>query len=208
MHTLHTLAVFTVGYQECASPRRNFNFDRFVSILHEHAIDRVGDIRRHNNANDYPKNPWCESNLAPWLLERCIQYSELKAVAPSAKLLLKEKYGVSGECDCGSQRRCSKKRVHPRQPFTIDDFRREYLGELRVGGGVEALRDFLREHASERVALLCWEADPNQCHRRMLLDKLLKEHPGEFSTLDINESVRLTRSSSGQNTRTPLRVKA
>lgn len=57
------------------------------------------------------------------------------------------------------------------------DYEREYNAMLEKRG---TYKNFLHDYgAFERVCLLCSEATPEYCHRRLLAEKLATEFPGE-----------------------------
>jgi uncharacterized protein (DUF488 family) len=71
---------------------------------------------------------------------------------------------------------------------------REALLRLRQGAG------------RHRIALMCSEADPTHCHRRLLVGRVLTQHGVELRHIlgsgSVSRRARLSASSPGQRTRT------
>ena len=73
----------------------------------------------------------------------------------------------------------------------VASFDREYLREIDESQGVKELYTLLVRNPHHPPALLCYEANPSQCHRRLAGLQLLDESPSEFEVVDINVSLGL-----------------
>jgi uncharacterized protein (DUF488 family) len=74
------------------------------------------------------------------------------------------------------------------RPLAVQDpgrFRARY--RRRVAGG-QALSDVLSIGATETIALLCFEADPSECHRLPLSDLVAAQTPLRFEHLHVRRA--------------------
>lgn len=133
--------LFTLGHS-------NHSAEKFVSLLRQHRIELVADVRSQPVSRFSPH--FRKANLEQLLSEHRIGYVWLEALGGRPKN--PELYDESGHPDYGKMAR-------------TEVFRAE----------LEALKKLVRE---QRVAILCSEEDPNRCHRRLLVVKVLcQENP-------------------------------
>jgi uncharacterized protein (DUF488 family) len=138
----------------------NHSFSYFVELLAKHGIETVVDVRSH------PR-----SRFAPW--------SSDKLLPPSlSQLGVKYEYmgdALGGHPDDDSLYDMSGKVVYDRLAYT---------GAFRAG--ITKLVELSRK---SRLALMCTEKNPRQCHRHALLARQLMERGVEVVHIRANGSL-------------------
>lgn len=132
----------------------------FFSLLEENQVQLLIDTRISNNSQlaGYTKS----ADLAYFLKRLAdIAYVYRPDLAPTKDLL---------------------KRWRERA-ITWPTYEEEYLGLL---DSRQAYQDFLtRYHDYDRVCLLCSEATPEHCHRRLLAEKLAETFPNDIEVIHL-----------------------
>jgi uncharacterized protein (DUF488 family) len=134
-------AVLTVGHS-------NHPLDRFLTLLAQHGVEAVADIRRFPGSRKHPH--FNRDNLAAALPESGVEYRWLEALGG---------------------RRHKRRDDSPNRGLENAGFRNyaDYMltGEFREG--VEKLLEVARQ---KRTAIMCAEGLFWQCHRRLVSDFL------------------------------------
>lgn len=135
-----TLEIFTIGFTRTSA-------ERFFGRLREAGVQRVLDIRLHND-------------------------SQLAAFAKAGDLpyFLRELLGASYEHDLRLAPDEELMAAVRKERIAIDDFRARYSALMEARDIPAALHRAGFER--ERTALLCSEATSQQCHRGILADML------------------------------------
>lgn len=131
-------SVFTIGHSRHAA-------EHFLSLLREHEVDRLVDVRSH------PASKWApqfgKAALAQMLVDEAIDYVFLGREL--------------GGRPAGAE--------FYRQDGSVDYERRAEAPDFKAG--VDRLLELARER---RTAILCAEEDPTRCHRRLLVAPALR----------------------------------
>ena len=119
----------------------------FVELLREHAIERLVDVRRFPMSRRNPQfsRPALERSLA----EAAIEYVH--------------------EPDLGGRR--SPRADSPNGAWRNPQFR-GYADHMASAEFVSALAELLDRAGEKRTAVMCAEAHPSRCHRRLLADAI------------------------------------
>jgi len=121
--------------------------DEFLSLLRAHEIERVVDVRSLPRSRRMPH--FSGPRLAGALEQAGIAYSHLP--------------------DLGGLRGPSTAARHAGLPEAF----RGYGAHMETMAFRDSLVELLRLGSAARVAFLCAEADPSQCHRSLIADALL-----------------------------------
>lgn len=74
----------------------------------------------------------------------------------------------------------------------ISEFRSIYNAHLRTPAAQEQLGDLAALSGTKRVALLCYEADPIDCHRTIVAREIAKLHKMQIVHLSVNNQSALS----------------
>lgn len=117
--------------------------DRFVELLQQHAVSAVADVRSHPHSRHMPH--FNRETLRSMLREHGIQYA-----------FLGEELGARSK-----------------DPSCYIDGRVQYDRLAETTGFREGITRVLSGAATERIALMCAEKDPLECHRTLLVARKL-----------------------------------
>jgi uncharacterized protein (DUF488 family) len=125
-------------------------FERFLSLLTEHGIQVLADIRRFPGSRKYPH--FSRDNLSVSLPEAGIEYQWLPALG-----------GRRGKSAAGTSKNLG---------FRSESFRNyaDYMLTQEFRDGIQQL---LTVAGEKRTALMCSESVFWRCHRRLVSDYLL-----------------------------------
>jgi uncharacterized protein (DUF488 family) len=125
--------------------------ERFVQLLTEAGVETVVDTRRRP---DSPLAAYARQRDLPYFLSALvgIRYEHRPELAPSNELL--DRY---------------------RKDKDWDAYVRDFEDVLRSDEGVSAMRELLTRE--DRVVLLCSEATPEKCHRRLVAERMKEMSP-------------------------------
>jgi uncharacterized protein (DUF488 family) len=120
----------------------------FLDLLREHGIQRLVDVRRYPGSRRHPQ--YSRDSLPTSLQEAGIQYMH--------------------EPDLGGRR--AARPGSPHTAWRVEAFRgyADHMETPEFGAALERLMDHA---ARETVAVLCAEAVPWRCHRRLISDALV-----------------------------------
>jgi uncharacterized protein (DUF488 family) len=129
--------------------------ERFVRLLQEAGVDTVIDIRRRP---DSPLAGYARQRDLPFLLRSAasIAYEHSLDLAPPDDLL--ERY-----------------RADKDWPAYVSEFEKRVLS---TPDGADAMSRLLERSVGEVIALLCSEPTPDQCHRRLVAERMREIEPG------------------------------
>jgi uncharacterized protein (DUF488 family) len=131
--------------------------EEFFGILNRNKIERIIDVRLNNTSQlaGFTKR----DDLAYFLRELCgIEYHHLKFLAPTKEI--RDRYNVNRDWDA---------------------YKREYIKLIEKR---EILKKLDTSLFRKRTCLLCSEAMPDRCHRRLLAE-YLKEHWGSVEVVHL-----------------------
>lgn len=122
--------------------------DEFLGLLREHGVQVLVDVRRYPGSRRHPQ--YSRDALAASLQEAGIRYMH--------------------EPDLGGRR--AARPGSPHTAWRVDAFRgyADHMETPEFGAALERLMD---RAARETVAILCAEAVPWRCHRRLISDALV-----------------------------------
>ena len=149
-----TLHIFTVGHS-------NLSFEQFSSLLKEHEIGLVADIRRYPSSRKFPhfnRPPLCEL-----LAAENIDYLWLEALGGRRHEVQETDSVNVGLKSIGFRNYADY--------MATDEFRR-------------AVDELLSAAANSRTAIMCAEKLYWKCHRRLLSDYLTARHVKVMHILD------------------------
>ena len=140
-----TQGIFTIGHS-------NLPFEQFVSLLKEHKIGLVADIRRYPSSRKFPH--FNRSILYERLADEGIDYQWFEAL--------------------GGRRHTSKNETSPNTGLTSPGFRNyaDYMATEKFRSAVQRL---LSVAEGSRTAVMCAEKLYWKCHRRILSDYLVSQ---------------------------------
>lgn len=150
--------------------------EEFLELLREHEIRTLADVRRFPGSRRYPQ--FGSEALARALAQAGIAYRHVEAL--------------------GGRRR-------PRPDSPNDAWRnpqfRGYADHMDTPEFGSALAALLQAAADSRLAIMCAEAVPWQCHRQLISDALVARgvrvvhilEPGKTSDHELSEHARVTR---------------
>jgi uncharacterized protein (DUF488 family) len=126
---------------------QGMTIDEFVALLGEHGVARVIDVRE---APISRKPGFARRRLGETLAEAGMAYAHRPALGTPRPMREQQRAGGA----------------------SVDDawFAREYNAHL--DGVPEALDELALDVARETCCLLCFEADPARCHRRLIVARL------------------------------------
>jgi uncharacterized protein (DUF488 family) len=122
----------------------------FIDILRQQGVKMVIDVRQYPNSR---RKGFSKSALTKALAEAGIIYESVSALGSPPDL--RKEYRLTG--DVGRFFRCF---------------------ELHLNAQEDALENLLERVQTETCCLLCYERDPNLCHRKVVADRI--------KTLDAN----------------------
>jgi uncharacterized protein (DUF488 family) len=137
---VHARRIYTIGH----STR---SLDELVSLLGEHEVTRLADVRRYPGSRRYPH--FSRESLEISLPALGILYEHFE--------------------DLGGRRKAEKN--SPNGAWVNDQFRgyADYMGTREFQSAIDRLIDHERP-----TAVMCAEAVPWRCHRNLLADDLLR----------------------------------
>ena len=152
--TKKTSRIYTIGHS-------NLSFEQFVSLLKEHKIDLVIDIRRYPSSRKFPHfNSRVMSEL---LAAEKIRYLWLESL--------------------GGRRHSVKQEKPVNLGLKIMGFR-NYADYMATGEFHRAVDELLSAAANSRIAVMCAEKLYWKCHRWLLSDYLTARHVKVIHILD------------------------
>ena len=122
--------------------------EAFIDLLKEHAIERLVDVRRYPASRRNPQ--FAQAALSAALSARGIEYRH--------------------EIELGGRRRPSSD--SPNAAWHNDQFR-GYADHAATEAFEAALARVIEGAASRATAIMCAEAHPSRCHRRIIADVLV-----------------------------------
>ncbi len=141
-------AIFTVGHS-------THPIDRFVALLGAAGIERIADVRRHPGSRRNPQ--FGAEALASSLAAAGIGFTPL-GDSLGGRRSRKDAPGDTDLPDNSAWRNASFRAYA------------DYMSSPAFAAGIERLEELA---AGERVAVMCAEAHPSRCHRRLIADFLL-----------------------------------
>lgn len=136
--------VFTIGHS-------NHSFDEFTSLLKQHAVTALADVRSAPFSRFNPQ--FNKDALARGLEARGIRYV----------FLGRELGARSDDRSCYENGRVQYRRLARTEPF------KRGIGQVMRGA------------AEHRIALMCAEKEPLECHRALLVARALEEQDVEVA---------------------------
>jgi uncharacterized protein (DUF488 family) len=124
------------------------SIDELIRMLHEHRVTTVMDVRRFPGSHRYPH--FSQDALAASLAESGIGYIH--------------------KVELGGRR--SGRAGSPNTAWRNASFR-AYADHMDSPGFRGALRELIEHASSSTCALVCAEALPHRCHRRLIADALV-----------------------------------
>ena len=152
--TEKTLRIFTVGHS-------NLSFDEFASLLKEHELGLVVDIRRYPSSRKFPH--FNRPILSGLLAAENIDYIWLESL--------------------GGRRHTEKDSKSINVGLKSVGFR-NYADYMATDGFRRAVGELLKTTAQSRTAVMCAEKLYWKCHRRLLSDYLTARHIKVIHILD------------------------
>lgn len=134
------MRIYTVGHS-------NRSLDEFLSVLKEHGIRRLADVRRWPRSRRHPH--FSNENLKDSLGEAGIEWRHFEALGGMRK----------------------PKEDSPNQGWESEAFR-GYADYLETDQFRDALGAMMGWSGEAPTAVMCAEARPSQCHRRLIADAL------------------------------------
>jgi len=168
--TKRTSRIYTIGHS-------NLSFEQFISLLKEHKIDLVIDIRRYPSSRKFPH--FNRPVMSELLAAENIRYLWLESL--------------------GGRRHSVKQEKPVNLGLKIMGFR-NYVDYMATGEFHRAVDELLSEAAKARTAIMCAEKLYWKCHRRLLSDYLTARHvkvvhmldPGKTSEHKLSQDVVIT----------------
>ena len=136
----------------------NRDFDSFVELLKSQQIERLADVRRFPGSRRHPQ--FNSEALQAALAEQQIAYCHFESL--------------------GGRRRSSDS-SSPNRAWRVASFN-AYADHLATDEFARGLNDLMDQAAAQRTAIMCSEALPWRCHRRIIADALIVR---EWQVLDI-----------------------
>lgn len=133
--------ILTIGHS-------NLQADQFLTLLKQHAINALVDIRRFPGSKKFPH--FNQTNLATVLQDADIEYHWLE--------------GLGG-------RRQSKQKESPNLGLENASFR-SYADHMQTHEFRQAIEKLLELAAGKQTAIMCAESVFWRCHRRLVSDYL------------------------------------
>ncbi len=125
----------------------NRSLDEFIKVLQEHGIRRLADVRRWPRSRRHPH--FSDGNLKASLRDAGVEWRHFEALGGMRK----------------------PREDSPNQGWESEAFRgyADYLDTDQFRDALKALMDWAGEAPT---AVMCAEARPSQCHRRLIADAL------------------------------------
>lgn len=127
----------------------NRSLDEFVSLLRGAAIEAIADVRRFPGSRKHPQ--FGSEALAAGLAAAGIEYRHFPSLGG---------------------RRSRSAGPSPNTAWRVEAFN-AYADYMQTPEFSEALEDLIRLATRQRTAMMCSEALPWRCHRRLIADALL-----------------------------------
>ena len=165
-----TLRIFTVGHS-------NLSFEQFFSLLKEHEISLVADIRRYPSSRKFPH--FNRPILSELLAAENIDYLWLESL--------------------GGRRHTEKDSKSINVGLKSSDFR-SYADYMATDEFRRAVKELLSAAIKSHAAIMCAEKLYWKCHRRLLSDYLAARHvkvvhilgPGRTSEHKLTQDAVIT----------------
>ncbi len=125
----------------------NLALEAFLARLKAHQVELVVDVRRYPVSRRHPHFAWARLEAA----------------------LAEVRIGYRHEEDLGGRREAAASSPNA---ALQDPVFRAYADHMGSAGFQTALRRLIDVARARRAAVLCAEADPSRCHRRLLADAL------------------------------------
>lgn len=154
-----TRRIFTIGHS-------NLSFERFVSLLKEHEIGLVADIRRYPSSRKFPH--FNRPVLSELLAAENINYLWLESL--------------------GGRRHTEKDIKSVNVGLKSSGFR-SYADYMATDEFRRAVGDLLSAAEQSRTAVMCAEKLYWKCHRRLLSDYLTAQHIKVIHILDPDKTL-------------------
>jgi uncharacterized protein (DUF488 family) len=137
-----TMQIFTIGHSTRSQ-------DEFATLLREHEVGLLADIRRYPGSKRYPH--FGSDAMAVWLPENGIRYVHMPELGGRRKALPDS----------------------PNTAWRNEQFRAyaDYMATDEFRAAIDAL---LALSAGARAAIMCAEAVPWRCHRNLVSDELVR----------------------------------
>jgi uncharacterized protein (DUF488 family) len=166
-----TLRIFTIGHS-------NLSFERFVSLLGEHEIDLVADVRRYPSSRKFPH--FNRPVLSELLAAENIGYLWLESL--------------------GGRRHTDKDSKCVNIGLKSIGFR-NYADYMATEEFRRAVDELLAAAAQSCTAIMCAEKLYWKCHRRLLSDYLVSQgvevihimDPGKTSEHELTQGAAITK---------------
>jgi uncharacterized protein (DUF488 family) len=166
-----TLSVYTIGHS-------NLPFEQFVSLLREHEIGLVADVRRYPSSRKFPH--FSRSVLSGLLTAENINYLWLESL--------------------GGRRHSEKDSKSVNAGLKSIGFR-NYADYMVTEEFRRAVDELLTAAVQSRVAVMCAEKLYWKCHRRLLSDYLVSQgvevihimDPGKTSEHELTQGATITK---------------
>lgn len=152
------------------------DIDEFADFLAGKGIDTIADVRKNPVSR---KKGFSKNKLAARLAEDGISYLHFPNLGVPREWREKHKIGTLGRSKM------------------FDDYAKKILPRERAD--MNALRERLR---TERVALLCFETEAADCHRRRISEELRRLERNRLDVIDLEIHPASTRA--GRWLKTPL----
>ena len=135
------MQMFTIGHSTRSQ-------DEFLTLLGQHTIDQLADIRRYPGSKRYPH--FGSDAMAVWLPENDVRYVHMPELGGRRKPLADS----------------------PNTAWRNEQFRAyaDYMATDAFRAAIDALQAL---SAGARIAIMCAEAVPWRCHRSLIADALL-----------------------------------
>ena len=159
--------IFTIGHSTRTA-------EEFTTLLEEHAIHTLVDVRRFPGSKRYPH--FGKDQLAAWLPRAGIEYRHVDAL--------------------GGRR--TPRKDSPNDFWQNAQFR-GYADHMQSEEFQSALAEVIEWSKTQNVALMCAEAVPWRCHRQMIADALVARRvpvthiiaAGNTSAHELNSAARV-----------------
>jgi uncharacterized protein (DUF488 family) len=123
------------------------DLDSFVAKLREHGVETIVDVRQNPVSR---KRGFSKSKLEKFLAEHGIRYVHMRELGVPAELRNRLR---GGECE-------------------LDEYFAEFARYLSTHD--ETLASLQSRASNERCCLLCVESRPEECHRSIIADAIIK----------------------------------
>lgn len=141
--------IFTIGHS-------NHQWNEFTRLLQENHVDMIVDVRRYPGSKSFPQ--FNKEIMAKELLTKNIEYKHI------------EKLG-------GRRKEIAKALVYDNSAWKNKSFRSyaDYMVTISFKEGIKELLSLIT-NGDDSLAIMCSEAVPWRCHRRLIADYLVMIH--------------------------------